>query len=97
MPNLTPIGDRVLVIQDKKEESAAEKAGIVVPETANMDNLYPHGKVVSVGDGDVIRELKLIQGETVYFDEFAGVEVPHEGVTYKLLRPEEVLAKLGTD
>lgn len=87
---ITPLGDRVLVRVLETEEKTA--SGIILPDSAKEKKA--EGEVVSVGNGEKVSSLGLKKGMTVLFGKYSGDEVEMEGVTYKMLKDDEVLATM---
>lgn len=86
--SIQPLGDRVLVEILETEEKTA--SGIVLPESAKEKKA--EGKVVAIGNGGDVQELNLSEGDIVLFGRYAGDDVELEGVEYKILKDDEVLA-----
>jgi chaperonin GroES len=85
---LRPLGERVLVQRDGKQEIS--QGGIVLPSDAQKN---PHqGTVVAVGDAvNCDSPLALAVGDRVLFTPYSGYELPgHEGLL--VLDIKEVLA-----
>lgn len=86
--SIQPLGDRVLVKILETEEKTA--SGIVLPESAKEKKA--EGEVVAIGNGSDVQELNLSQGDVVLFGRYAGDDVELEGIEYKILKDDEVLA-----
>ena len=92
---LKPLGDRVVVKPDEKEEMTA--SGIVLPDTAKEKP--QEGKVVAVGSGkyedgkQVPLEVK--EGDKVVYSKYGGTEIKVEGEEYLILSERDILAVLG--
>ncbi|MDA0666355.1 MAG: co-chaperone GroES [Planctomycetota bacterium] len=92
----TPIEDRVLVRPNKAETMSA--SGIVLPDSAQEAPL--RGDVVAVGagrlskDGKKRLELPVAIGDVVVYGKYSGNEIEFEGQDYKILRADEILAKI---
>jgi len=89
--HLKPLGDRIIVKPVTEEE--VTKAGIVLPDTVEKEK-KEEGEVVGVGDGEKIKKLGLKVGDKVIFGKYAGDEVELEDIEYKVLKEEDVLAKV---
>lgn len=89
--HLKPLGDRIIVKPVTEEE--VTKAGIVLPDTVEKEK-KEEGEVVGVGDGEKIKKLGLKVGDKVIFGKYAGDEVELDDVEYKVLKEEDVLAKV---
>ena len=76
---IRPLGERVLIEANAKEETTA--SGIVLPDTAKEKP--QEGKVIAVGSGalkDGVRvALEVKEGDRVIFSKYAGTEVKYEG------------------
>ena len=83
---IQPRGKYVLVEVDK-EESRVSKSGLVTPANVEQER-KSIGTVV--GAGDQINDIK--KGDRVIFGTYAGDPVKMDGVEYKLLLDEDVLA-----
>lgn len=86
---LKPLGDRIVVQPAKGEE--VTKSGIVLPETVEKEK-KEQGTVVSIGSGEKIQKLGLKEGDNVVFGKYSGEDVEVDGVEYKVLKDEDVLA-----
>lgn len=86
---LRPLGNRVVVTPLTEEETT--KSGIIVPETVDKEK-KAEGTVVAIGEGEEIKKLGLAEGDKVLFGKYAGEEVKVDGVEYKILTDEDVLA-----
>ncbi|MFA6098025.1 MAG: co-chaperone GroES [Patescibacteria group bacterium] len=89
--NLKPLGDRIIVKPVTEEE--VTKSGIVLPDTVEKEK-KEEGEVVAVGDGEKIKKLGLKKGDKVIFGKYSGEEVKLEKIEYKVLKEEDVLAKI---
>lgn len=91
--NLKPLGDRLIVEPQEKEEMTA--SGIVLPETAKEKP--QQGTVLAIGpgrrdeDGDRI-EMDVNTGDTVLYAKYAGTEIKIEGKKYLIMKETDVLA-----
>ena len=95
MPQIKPLGDRVVVLPSPRDETT--KSGIVLPDTAKEKP--QEGKVIAVGPGRTTEEGKLIPpeiqaGDTVLFAKYSGTEVRLEEKDYLILTERDILAKL---
>jgi chaperonin GroES len=96
MPKLNPLDDRVVIEVLEAEEKTA--GGIVLPDTAQEKP--QRGKVTAVGPGRLLKNgsratLGLRVGDQVLFGKYAGTEVTVNEVEFKILRENEILAKVG--
>jgi chaperonin GroES len=89
---LTPLGDRVLVRVEDKEE--ALPSGLVIPDTAKEKP--QEGTVIAVGPG-AYHEGKRIpmdvkSGDRVIFSKYGGTEIKVEGEELLILSERDILA-----
>jgi chaperonin GroES len=95
MPQIKPLGDRVVVLPTPREETT--KGGIVLPDTAKEKP--QEGKVVAVGPGRVTEEGKTVppevkEGDTVIYAKYAGTEIRLDETDYLILSERDILAKV---
>ena len=95
-PNITPLGDRVLVKSVDDDEQV--KGGIIIPDSAKEKP--QEAIVVALGtgkkddDGNVAPfEVKV--GDTILVSKYGGTEVKFDEETYQLLREDDILGILG--
>ena len=88
--NVTPLGERVLLKQTKKEEKT--KGGIYIPDSAQKER--KEGKVISVGMTKEGKELPLKAGDTVLYGGYSHEEIEMDGETYVLVEFKDILAKI---
>lgn len=93
--NLRPLDDRVVVEPLEAEEVTA--GGIVLPDSAKEKP--QRGKVVAVGPGKLLDsgdrgKLSVAVGDQVIYGKYGGSEVEVDGVEYKILRENDILAKV---
>ena len=95
MTTIRPLDDRVVIkVLDAEEVSAG---GIVLPDTAKEKP--QRGKVTAVGEGKMLDDGKrtkpeVRKGDLVLYGKYAGSDVKVDGKDYKILRENEILAKL---
>ncbi len=83
---IQPIGERVLVKQEKAETKT--KSGLIIPDSAQEKQ--PKAKVIAIGN-----EIKNINiNDTVLYSSFSGTEISHNGEKYLMLELSDILAKL---
>ncbi|MEE9393361.1 MAG: co-chaperone GroES [Planctomycetota bacterium] len=92
---LKPLGDRLVIEQLNAETKSA--GGILLPDGAQEKP--QQGKVIAAGPGAVNddgshRSPALKKGDIVYFGKYAGTEVKVDGKEYKIMREQDVLAKV---
>ena len=91
----TPIEDRVLVRPAVAETVSA--SGILLPDSAQEAPM--RGDVVAIGAGRLSKdgkrlELPVAVGDVVVYGKYSGNEIEFEGQDYKILRADEILAKI---
>ena len=92
--NLRPLGDRVVIEPQEREETFAG-GQLVLPETAKEKP--QQGTVIAVGpgrrddDGKRI-ELDVAAGDTVLFAKYAGTEIKLDGKKVLILKESDILA-----
>ncbi|MDP2638934.1 MAG: co-chaperone GroES [Candidatus Azambacteria bacterium] len=89
--SIKPLGDRVVVSPAKETEKT--KSGIILPETVDKEK-PAQGKIMAVGAGDKIKKSGVKKGDMVVFEKYAGTEFKMDGVEYKILKEDEILAVL---
>ena len=94
--NLKPLYDRVIVKPIEAEEMTA--GGIVIPD--NAKEKPTKGEVLAVGEGKALdngslRAPKLKVGDKVIYGQYAGSSYKQDGVEYKIVREDDVLAIVG--
>ena len=92
---LTPLGDRVVVQPQGREETT--KSGIVLPDTAKEKP--QEGEIIAVGSGARDESGKLVPldvkaGDRILFGKWSGTEIKLDGEEHMILREEEILAVL---
>lgn len=95
---IKPLGDHIVVKMLKKEETTA--SGIFLPETAD-EKKKAEGEVVAVGLGKILKngqraQMEIMIGQKILFKKWGGDEVEIDGVEYKIISQEDVLAILET-
>ena len=95
-PNITPLGDRVLVKSVEDDEQV--KGGIIIPDSAKVKP--QEAKVIALGTGkkdddgnDVPFQVKV--GDVVLVSKYGGTEVKFDDEVYQLLREDDILGILG--
>ncbi len=94
--NLKPLYDRVIVKPIEAEEVTA--GGIYIPD--NAKEKPTKGEVLAVGDGKAldngtVRAPKVKVGDKVIYGQYAGSAYKHDGVEYKIVKEDDILAILG--
>lgn len=95
--NITPLGDRVLVLPLNEEEKGGKtKSGIIIPDTVDKEK-SERGKVVAVGEGKLNEAGKRVplsvkKGQTVIFSKYGLDEIKVDGVEYFIISESNILA-----
>jgi chaperonin GroES len=94
--NLKPLYDRVVVKPIEADEVSA--GGIIIPDAAKEKSTK--GEVVAVGEGKALdngslRAPKLKVGDKVIYGQYSGSSYKQDGVEYKILKEDDVLAIVG--
>jgi len=87
--NIKPLGNRVLV-KPKLEEEVTEH-GIVLPDTIEQEK-KAEGEVIAMGNGDKLKGLGVVVGDTVIFEKWGGEDVEVNGEDHKILNYDKLLA-----
>ena len=89
---IKPLNDRVLIKMKEAEETT--QSGIIL--TANSQEKPQIAEVVEVGPGKKVdgklEEMSVKKGDNVIVSKYAGTEVKYEGVEYKILNQDDILA-----
>ena len=89
---IKPLSDRVLIKMKEAEETT--QSGIIL--TANSQEKPQIAEVVEVGPGKKVdgklEEISVKKGDNVIVSKYAGTEVKYEGVDYKILNQDDILA-----
>lgn len=88
--NIRPLGDNVLVKQKKEEKT---KSGIILSSEKEL----PEGEVVAVGQGKLLdsgerSKMDVKVGDHVLLKSWGGDKVEIEGVEYKIVSQDDILA-----
>ena len=95
-PNITPLGDRVLVKSVEEDEQV--KGGIIIPDSAKEKP--QEAKVIVLGtgkkddDGNAVDFLVKV-GDVVLVSKYGGTEVKFDDEIYQLLREDDILGILS--
>jgi chaperonin GroES len=95
-PQVTPIGDRVLV--RRQDETEQIKGGIVIPDSAKEKS--QEAVVVALGTGRKTEDGQPIAfdvkvGDKVLISKYGGTDVTFGDEAYLVVREEDILAILG--
>lgn len=93
--NIQPLDDRVVLEIEEPEDET--EGGIVLPDTAKEKP--QRGEVVAAGPGKLLdsgdrKSLSVEEGDTVIFGNYAGTDVEFDGKEYKIVKEDEIQAKL---
>ena len=97
MSNIKPLYDRLVVKPIEAEETSL--GGIIIPDAAKEKPTK--GEVVAVGEGKFVeatgnvRALKVKVGDKVIYGQYSGSAYKQDGVEYKIIKEDDVLAILG--
>ena len=84
---IKPLGKRVVIKVAETEETTA--SGIVLPSSAKSKEQF--GEIIAVGS-----EVELVKvGDTVFFQNYSGTEVEHEGESVLIIEEKDLLAVVG--
>ena len=94
--NIKPLHDRIVVKPIEAEELSA--GGIVIPD--NAKEKPTKGEVVAVGTGKVfdngqVRAMSVKVGDKVIYGQYSGSAYKQDGVEYKIIKEDDVLAILA--
>ena len=97
MAKFRPLDDRIVVEVLEAEDKT--QGGILLPDTAKEKP--QRGKVTAVGPGRLLKNGSraapaVHKGETVIFGRYAGTDVTVGGQEFKILKENEVLARVET-
>ena len=89
---IKPLSDRVLIKMKEAEETT--QSGIIL--TANSQEKPQIAEVVEVGPGKMVdgklEEINVKKGDNVIVGKYSGTEVKYEGVEYKIVSQDDILA-----
>jgi len=95
-PNITPLGDRVLVKSVEDDEQV--KGGIIIPDSAKEKP--QQAEIIALGTGkkdddgnEVPFQVKV--GDVVLVSKYGGTEVKFDDDVYQLLREDDILGIIG--
>jgi len=86
---IIPLLNRILI--QPQEETQKTESKIVLPDTAEKEKSQL-GKVVSIGQGKIVKKLGLKKGDLVILDKFGPNEIEIENKTYLIAEPSHILA-----
>jgi chaperonin GroES len=93
--NIRPLDDRIVV--QVLEAEGRTSGGIILPDSAKEKP--QRGKVKALGMGSMLKNgerapMAVNSGDTVIFGKYAGTDVEVGGKEYKILRENEILARI---
>jgi chaperonin GroES len=91
---IEPLGDRVLIKEDKDSKEKKTASGIIIPITVNEDKGGKKGKIIAVGIGHY-EDGKLVPVSVKIDDEVLfqwGDKVMIDGEEYYIVKESELLA-----
>lgn len=86
--NIKPLADGVLIEPAAAEEKTA--GGIFIPDTAKEKP--QRGTVIAIGNGKKDEPMTVKIGDTVLYGKYAGIELPHQGVDYLIMKESDIFA-----
>lgn len=94
--NMKPLYDRIVVKPIEAEELSA--GGILIPD--NAKEKPTKGEVVAVGEGKALdngqtRPMQVKVGDKVIYGQYAGSAYKQDGIEYKIVREDDILAVLA--
>ena len=94
--NLKPLHDRVVVKPIDAEETSI--GGIIIPDAAKEKPTK--GEVIAVGTGKVFdngqtRAMTVKVGDKVIYGQYSGSAYKADGVEYKIVKEDDILAVLA--
>ena len=84
MKVIKPLGDRVLVLPQPKEEKTVN--GIIVPDS--LKETQSHGEVIAIGNSVNF----LNEGDTVLYNKRIGTAYESDGIKYIIVHESDILA-----
>lgn len=84
MKVIKPLGDRVLILPQPKEEKTVN--GIIIPNS--FKETQSHGEVVATGNSVKF----LNEGDTVLYNKHVGTEYESDGIKYIIVQENDILA-----
>lgn len=85
-----PLGDRVLVKNDKAETKTM--SGIIIPEAAQEKTQT--ATVVEVGQGTDDIKITVKAGDRIMYDKYAGTPLKIDGEDHLILRMSDIIATI---
>lgn len=96
-PNITPLGDRVLVKAIEDDEQQV-KGGIIIPDSAKEKP--QQAEIIALGTGKQDddgnpQDFLVKVGDVVLVSKYGGTEVKFDDAVYQLLREDDILGIIG--
>ncbi|MBQ7528388.1 co-chaperone GroES [bacterium] len=93
MSKVRPLGERVIVKPNPREEKTA--GGLFIPDTAKEKP--QQGEVIAVGPGrkaedGTLLPMELKVGDKVLYGKYAGTELKMDGEVYLIVKESDILA-----
>ena len=88
--NIRPMGERILIKQQEKEEKTAW--GIYIPDSAAEER--KEGEVIAVGQYKDGKELPLKKGDKVLYGGYNSDNIEMNGEKYIFIDFKDILAKI---
>lgn len=85
-----PLGDRVLVKNDKAETKTM--SGIIIPEAAQEKTQT--ATVIEVGQGTADVKITVKVGDRIMYDKYAGTQLKIDGEDHLILRMSDIIATI---
>lgn len=85
-----PLGDRVLVKNDKAETKTM--SGIIIPEAAQEKTQT--ATVIEVGQGTDDVKITVKVGDRIMYDKYAGTQLKIDGEDHLILRMSDIIATI---
>jgi len=83
---IQPLSDRILITDEKVEEKTA--SGLYIPDKAKQKTNF--GIVQGIGS-----DVTTVQvGDKVVYDKYSGSEFEYEGQVVRLVRSDDIIAKI---
>lgn len=86
---IKPLGKRVVIKVAETEETTA--SGFVLPSSSKEKEQF--GEVLALGP-DIDKDDGIKIGDTVFFKNYSGTEIEHDGETVLIIELKELLAVL---
>ena len=92
---IQPLGDRILT--ESVEEAEVKKGGIIIPDSAKEKP--QESTVIALGTGKTDDDGKKVpfevkKGDRVLVSKYGGTEIKIDGVEYKIMNSDDILAIL---